>query len=192
MARRVSISPQSKDPDGKTPSDRQRQSSESGCSENSGCRSCSCHRGLINSENDSCCAQTQMYPNAHASSSRVQLPTQPPVDEIIDELLGEMEEMSFNTNPDFPDDLSDASDPILYSRASESDLDADELSSQHSSSSPTLCPLCKKPPDILCATICGHLFCFECICLEFEISGICPSCGKSGARKQLRKIYLGI
>lgn len=37
-----------------------------------------------------------MYPNAHASSSRVQLPTQQPVDEIIDELLGEMEEMSFN------------------------------------------------------------------------------------------------
>ncbi|KAL4258569.1 RING-type domain-containing protein [Pleurotus pulmonarius] len=182
MDRRGSSSPQSKDSDGKQSSSScQRRSSESSCSVISGCRSCTGHGGLVNSENDSCYAQTQMYPNAHASSSRVRLPAQQLVDETMDELLGEMEDMSFNTNPDFPDDLSDSSDPMLYSRASESDLDVDELSSQHSASSPTLCPLCKKPPDVLCATICGHLFCFECICLEFEISGVCPSCGKSGA-----------
>ena len=37
-----------------------------------------------------------MYPNAHASSSRVRLPAQQLVDETMDELLGEMEDMSFN------------------------------------------------------------------------------------------------
>ncbi|KAJ8474592.1 hypothetical protein ONZ45_g15895 [Pleurotus djamor] len=102
--------------------------------------------------------------NAFASTSTVRLEDMSCEEQEFDEFPeGEMEEMTFNPNPDLPDDLSDVSDRRSRSGSSSCHDGEQDASSAESSPGTTqfTCLLCKEPPEQLSATICGHLFCFE-------------------------------
>ncbi|KII91265.1 hypothetical protein PLICRDRAFT_89594 [Plicaturopsis crispa FD-325 SS-3] len=51
------------------------------------------------------------------------------------------------------------------------------------------CPVCLDPPASCSATLCGHVFCTECIYSLFKSDGLCPICRQPGDISDLRRLY---
>uniref|UniRef100_A0A1Q3F2H2 Putative e3 ubiquitin ligase n=1 Tax=Culex tarsalis TaxID=7177 RepID=A0A1Q3F2H2_CULTA len=84
-------------------------------------------------------------------------------------------------------------DPPTAKRAksSEPDLDLSQNSDSGAPARSVICPICydsifKKQAS---STVCGHLFCFECIKQEIQLRHKCPLCKRKLGRSQIHPIY---
>ncbi|XP_017693093.1 PREDICTED: E3 ubiquitin-protein ligase RNF4-like [Lepidothrix coronata] len=59
------------------------------------------------------------------------------------------------------------------------------------------CPICTdlcskilRSERLVLATLCGHLFCSQCLPVAIEITGACPTCSRELTHRQYHPIYL--
>lgn len=52
------------------------------------------------------------------------------------------------------------------------------------------CPICMDPLVEEMSTMCGHIFCKECISASIAAQGKCPICRENVAKKDLIRVFL--
>ncbi|KAF8075833.1 putative zinc-finger-containing protein [Lyophyllum atratum] len=90
---------------------------------------------------------------------------------------------------DFEDE-EDLGDKLPYETVTIVEEEDEEENEDGVSADEFSCPICNLPPNTVCSTTCGHLFCTPCIKMVYDIQGACPICDAEGTVEQLRKVYI--